>query len=304
MDVSSAPPWSADRTRTEVDAAAMQLWKEAVLRVRMAQLIVNGCPDPAPGSPLAADDEACPAGMQLSTATRGVLVAALDNLMLWCDTVMPRVFVEGVVNESSPRPHFTLARAGMECAAQVLWVLTPDESEERLRRHLRLVLADMEEERKATKFLDVGRARAIAQRAAAIREGADEVKAAPNYVDLVRGAASYAGVAADHAEVMWRIASAATHGKLWFVGATHAAVVGEEVEQRRGHVKQAVEPSSVTTVMVIASRLVAAAADLCAQRSGADLVRLGSEALNDLRNNPPRAVRSDGDGPTGNLPPA
>jgi hypothetical protein len=62
------------------------------------------------------------------------LLAALDNLGLWADVVAPKVFIEGRPVAISARPHFTLARAGLESGAQAAWVLAGGLGPSRTRR--------------------------------------------------------------------------------------------------------------------------------------------------------------------------
>jgi hypothetical protein len=218
-----------------------------------------------------------------------VLFAALDNLAMWCNAVSPKVYVEGVRSESASRPHFTLARAGIECAAQVGWLLEPDESTTRVDRHLRLVLADMSEEQKAARH-DAALAAAIAGRIGELKADVGEVKAAPAYLDMVRATASHGRVSDDHAEVLWRIASAAAHGKAWFVGATHATVVGDEFTKGRFRAVQEVNPEAISAVVGFASNLVQWATLLYATRLGHDVQGLYASGLARVASDLPRSV--------------
>jgi len=281
---------SANRASNEVGADDVQLWKEAVARVRVSQAMADQCGDPISGSALAQDDFSCPAASKISDAAHGTLFAALDNLSMWCDAVSPKVYVEGVVNQSSPRPHFTLARAGMESAAQVGWLLEPQDSATRVERHLRLVVADMSEEEKTANKLGAAFGAQVTRRIAALKNEVGAVKAAPNYLDVVRTAASHAGASPDQGEVLWRTASAATHGKLWFVGTTHTTTVGEEYRPGRFRVVHKANPDSVTAVVTFASKMVFWATALYAERLGFDVQDLHSVALGRVARDRPRSV--------------
>jgi hypothetical protein len=71
------------------------------------------------------------------------LVAATDHLILWANVVAPQRPFEGMIIQNPVRPYYTLARAGMESAAQAVWVLKADEFAERVHPHLRLLYHDL-----------------------------------------------------------------------------------------------------------------------------------------------------------------
>ncbi|UCN15837.1 hypothetical protein LFM56_05855 [Cellulomonas iranensis] len=278
------------RTRTEVDAGDIQIWKEAVTRVRLSQAVVEQCGDPMAGSALSEDDASCPATAKISDAARGVLFAALDNLAMWCNAVAPKVYVEGVPSESASRPHFTLARAGIECAAQAGWLLEPEDRATRIERHLRLVLADMGEEQKAAGRHDPAVAAVLGERIAALKEDHGPIKAAPAYLDMVRATAGRGGVTDDHAEVLWRTASAAAHGKAWFVGAAHITHLGEEFAEGRFRAVHEVNPRAISAVVGFASKLVLWATFQYVSRLGLDFPSLYSSGLAQVASDLPRSV--------------
>lgn len=279
-----------DRARTEVGAGDMQLWKNAVTRVRLSQSVVEQCGDPMAGSAMAEDDAACPATAKISDAARGALFAALDNLAMWCDAVAPKVYVDGVPSEGASRPHFTLARAGIECAAQVGWLLEPDDGATRIERHLRLVLADMGEEEKAAGKRDPTVAAVVGERIAVLKEDHGPIKAAPAYLDMVRATASRGGLSDDHAEVLWRTASAAAHGKAWFVGATHITHLGEEFADGRFRAVHEANPQAISAVVGFASSLVQWATLQYASRLGLDVPSVYSIGLARVASDLPRSV--------------
>lgn len=268
----------------------MQVWKEAVALVRMAQAMVAQCDAPEPGSDLEGDDASCPPPALLSDAARGTLYAALDNLALWCDSVSPKVYVEGVVQTSAPRPHFTLARAGMECAAQVGWILSPEESATRVERHLRLVAGDVEEERKAASKLSDEAAVRVTQRIATLKESLGEVKPPPAYLDMVRAVVGNIDESADRAEVLWRTASAAAHGKLWFVGATHTTRTVARTVDGRVRAEHRANPDAVTAVVALAAALAHWAARLYIERIGLDVNEIATAAFKQVMADLPRSV--------------
>lgn len=92
--------------------------------------------DPKPDAALASDDAAF-RWEKCSAWTRSSLTVT-DHLIVWANIVAPQKLFEGMVVQNPPRPYFTLARAGLESAAQAVWALKEKESAERVHRHLRL----------------------------------------------------------------------------------------------------------------------------------------------------------------------
>ena len=119
-----------NRPRAEVRDDDQKIWKETAVRIRLTAALLSSYGDPIEGSPLASDDAAV-TDIRVSDAVRSYLTAALDNLSLWANVVMPLVFVADVPVENPPRPYFTLARAGLESAAQAAWILEVDDPVER-----------------------------------------------------------------------------------------------------------------------------------------------------------------------------
>lgn len=285
---------SWDRPGVRVGAEDIQRWKEAVTGIRIYQAMAEQFGDPANDSDLAVDDASCPATAHLSDAARAVLFAALENLAMWCDAIAPKVYVEGAVNEGAARPHFTLARAGIECASQAVWLLEPEDSATRIKRHLRLVLADMDEQSKALVKHDPTGAAVVTEQTARLREQVGQVSKAPNYLDMVRAAAHHTPLSNDRAEALWRTASAAAHGKAWFVEATHTTHVGHEFAAGWFRAYQEPRPEAVSAVVTFAADLVRSATALCAKRLGLDVDNLFSSALSKVRAELPRSVPDTG----------
>ncbi|TGY86362.1 hypothetical protein E5226_02240 [Cellulomonas shaoxiangyii] len=128
--------------------------------------------------------------------------------------------------EDAQRTHvwaeYTLMRAALETACTAVWLVTPDEPEERRFRLLRLAAKDINDSKDAAKLhrtepasgrthkerLDEVKALAPAERRA-------EVGASLGYRGIVRAAAPAADVEPDFLELQWRILSGLTHGAQW-----------------------------------------------------------------------------------------
>lgn len=277
--------------RTVVDATHLQRWKEAAVRVRVSAGVLERCGDPTPGSPLAIDDTNGLTGLALSDAAKSYLAAAVDNLTIWADLVMPRIFVEGVAVETPPRPHFTAARAGMECAAQAVWLVEPDDSATRIERLAALALADLEEMAKAAAHIGRNVRADVERRVNALRnESTGPIKKAPGYVAMVRSAAGVGGVSPAEAEVLWRTASAAAHGKLWFAEATHSLTVGEEFSTGRFRAVRTPDVASVSATVTFATKVLEWGVCRFAQMSGLDVATVFGASLAAVAGAPPRVI--------------
>jgi hypothetical protein len=117
-------------------------WVTAAHTSRLAWYMLDQVHVPLPATPLATDDEAY-RWEKCSAWTRSGLVAAIEYLVVWANIVAPQRVFEGMVVRNPPRAYYTLARAGLESAAQAVWVLDQDTSSEGVHRHLRLLYHDL-----------------------------------------------------------------------------------------------------------------------------------------------------------------
>lgn len=280
-----------NRIRSSVGQSYVDAWREAAIRVRYIDALLPLLGDPAPGSQIEADDKDGH-GEYLSDDVRSSLWAAADNLHLWANVISPLQVVEGEVVENPPRPYFTLARAGLEAAAQAAWVLGPDERDERADRHLRLVVNDLKEMHTAARHTDTALEASVKARIESIRAAhTREIKTAPSYVAMVREGAPRVGFSADDGELLWRTASAAAHGKRWFTGATHHTIVGDEFAPGRRRAEHVPDPHKVTLAITLATTMTEWATNRYGELAGAPVADLGTTAIAQVAANMPRRVR-------------
>jgi hypothetical protein len=185
-------------------------WATAAHTARLASYMLASVLDPRPGSSLADDDAAYP-WEKCSAWTRSALLAATDHLVVWANIVAPQQVFEGMVVRNPPRPYYTLARAGLESAAQAVWILDQEESSERVRRHLRLLFHDLRHMALAFEMAGDARAPGVRQRMEQIRErvGDDDAfetikKQEPKYSAMVRECAGAINMEPAELEVLWR----------------------------------------------------------------------------------------------------
>ncbi|MEA5358252.1 hypothetical protein VA596_01785 [Amycolatopsis sp., V23-08] len=274
-------------------------WAAAAHTARLAGYVLDQVVDPVPGSMLAADDaayrwEKCSAWMRSS------LVAALDHLTLWANIVAPQKIFEGMIVRNPPRPYFTLARAGLESAAQAVWVLKEDDSTERVHRHLRLLYHDLRQMALAFEKQGDDRAPSVRDRMNALWTRVGDmypfesiVKGEPKYSSMVHECAAVIDMQPNALEVLWRGASAAAHGKNWFQYVAYSTEVGSEYEPGYFRTTLRADPKTITESITAAANMVLRGVLLFVARSGrhpqplyaAAFAKLVSETpLKDVRN--------------------
>lgn len=168
---------------------------------------------PTPGDPL----------RKMAWWCHGYLEGAADHLLLWADYFAPLKVRADAETVHALRPVFTLARAAMESAAQVIWTLGPEEPTECGRRFIQLVIWDLTEQTKAAATTD-----ALSE----LLVRRDEMLALfgmtartfkpPRYLDMIRYVAEFlddggpdSHINAAQVERIWRSTAGAAHGKQW-----------------------------------------------------------------------------------------
>jgi hypothetical protein len=241
--------------------AVITHWVDAAHRSRLASYMIEQVCDPLPATPLASDDEAY-RWEKCSAWTRSALVAATDHLVVWANIVAPQTVFEGIVVRNPPRPYYTLARAGLESAAQAVWVLDQHKSSERVDRHLRLLYHDLRQMALAFEMASDERAPKVRERMESISEhlgDADRFKSIkkhePRYSTMVRECAGAIKMAPAELEGVWRSASAAAHGKNWFQHVGYTTTIGDEYEPGHFRAMLRPDPAGITSSVTAAAKL-------------------------------------------------
>lgn len=236
-------------------------WVAAAHTARLARYALDQIVDPKPSSDLAGDDagyawEKCSAWM------RSYLAASSDHLLLWANVVAPQQVFDGQFVQNPPRPYYTLARAGLESAAQAVWVLEESKSTERVHRHLRLLYEDFRQLALAFEASGDNRATVVRERMNNVETrlpatySFDSVKkGAPKYSTMVRECAPAIKMQPSDLEVTWRGASAAAHGKNWFQNIGYRSQVGEEYEPGYFRVSLQPDPVEITKAVEAAAAM-------------------------------------------------
>jgi hypothetical protein len=235
----------------------------------------GGLPDPAAGSDLAVDDVAYPFE-KLSNWTWAFFDSAADHMALWGTLTRP----QGKPIRLHERASYTVLRGGLEAAAQAVWVLAPDNSADRIVRHLRLIHADFLEQRKVQRLAeeptDLPEITA-GERLASLKERSADIAPwptianTPSYLDMIREACPAADLDPWSAEVLWRGASGFAHGKQWARLAFAQVIPGEEYEPNQYRIQIRLSPTILVTMAEAAASMTDAALGLYVRRAGVRL---------------------------------
>lgn len=206
--------------RQPVPAEQSQAFTEVALGSRLTWHMVQSCDDPIDGSNFMMANRLYPFE-KVSDRARHYVRAAFEHLLMWADYVAPSKFHPEQAVTFTLRPTYTLARAAMETAAQVVWLLDTTDPVECVRRHLRLIRWDLSEHRKS--FLDADGKKRVRERDNELLTRVAEVfneedLRPPNgYLDVLKYACNPDDLDLDEATVerLWRAASGAAHGMYW-----------------------------------------------------------------------------------------
>ena len=240
--------------RTALERAETEPWVQVALSARVMQGTLRQIPTPTPGSLLDVARAFFPEEAAADWC-RSFLASALEHLVMWADYATPLKYHPDAAVEFALRPVQTLARAALESASQAVWVLSTADVREASRRHISLVLADWEEQRKAATAPEAV-AELKQRRADAIAlTGLDEKRfRAPLYIDLVKGAAAHVraqlpdALVQDDAAVerLWRASAGWAHGKKWPASELTMTVEAE------GHRITLPDPAAITAILKLA----------------------------------------------------
>ena len=167
---------------------------------------------PAPGSPMRADDKLLHP-YQLSHATWHSLSHAVDHL----SCLLTLLKDAHVIHMYAP---YSLVRSALENASAAVWMLRPASRTERVARRLRFAMNDIRNGEQAKRLAGtVGprseRERVDQVRGIAKRAGVDVAEAVHRvgYWEIVKAAGT--GPGADVIPLIWKLCSGMTHGDFW-----------------------------------------------------------------------------------------
>lgn len=213
------------RGRARLDRGETEPWIQVAVSARVMRETLRQIPDPASGSLLEVARAFVPEEPPAEWC-RSFLSASLEHLVMWADYATPLKYDPEAAVEFELRPVQTLARAALESASQAVWVLSTANVREAARRHLTLVVADWDEQAKASADSDVKDSlRKRRAEALQLLDVEEKKFRAPNYLDVVKKAVAHVRaelptalrLAHDDAAVerLWRASAGSSHGKKW-----------------------------------------------------------------------------------------
>lgn len=261
---------------------------EIAIGIRASWHVFNHAPSPQPGSAFAQTHELYPFE-PLAERAQAYVRASLEHLIWWADWVAPLKFHPEQETSFSLRPAYTLGRAGLESAAQAVWMLDTTSPLECVRRHICLMRWDLQEHRKskldqADKDIIKAREDELVQRVSEVFSEA-EVRAPGGYLAIIRAAAESPDLVleADDAERLWRAASGVAHGMYWPTRDLQRAAVAEDADGTPTGREILVPDTKAMAELVEAAFRTAQIAGLrYADYCGADLVELHKNAMADI----------------------
>lgn len=238
-------------------------WVEVAHSARVASWTLRAVGKPRTGSQFEILDAHYPPELA-SAWCRSYLEAAIEHLLVWADLCAPLQFRDGETYAATFRPVQTLSRAALEAAAQAVWVMEGGSAKGCARRHLGLVVHDLDEQRKAAIGCDAkSRVReesaALHRRLAAWAPG-ETVQSFPGYLNVVKAAVSVVAakgviepeLAEPHVtERLWRASAGSAHGKRWpslELQIPHSMQAADSAEIRRFP-----DPEAISRILMLAS---------------------------------------------------
>jgi hypothetical protein len=199
---------------------------------------------------------------------REFLSAGLEHMVLWADHVAPLRFHEEAVVTHTFRPMQTLSRAAMESAAQAVWVMDGGSARDCARRHICLLLEDLDEQRKAATGDErkscLKRARQIVLDRLSPHLEKRDVGQFPGYMNVVKKAAAMLAAkgSADAdlvdpavVERLWRASAGSAHGKRWPSFELQIVDPGTEISAGRFEAHRAPDPVAISRILNLANSI-------------------------------------------------
>jgi hypothetical protein len=260
---------SADGARQYLQREQIMPWIEAAQSARLNADVLERLMPPREGSYLLPSSDA--PVKKVAWWCHGYLDAAADHLLLWADYAAPLKFHPESETVHTLRPAFTLARAAIESAAQVIWALAPEEPSEFGRRFFQLVLWETSEQAKAAATPETrAEHRTRLNEMLSVFGQTTRTFKPPKYLDLVRFAAEFltdgdstSPMSPDRIERIWRSAAGAAHGKQW-----PEYELSDREDAGDGLYYSTPKIEAISEVLEIASKFLSAGVILFAIRAG------------------------------------
>jgi hypothetical protein len=255
------------RTRIAIHRATIEPWVAVGQSARLLTDILSQVGEPIEGSNFESINDYYPPERS-SDWCREFLGAGLEHMVLWADHVAPLRFHEEAVVTHTFRPVQTLSRAAIESAAQAVWVMDGGTARECARRHICLLLDDLDEQRKAAtgderkERLKRSRQIILDRLSPAVEE--KDFGQFPGYMNVVKKAAATLAVkgSADAdlvdpavVERLWRASAGSAHGKRWPSLELQVVDPGREISPGQFEAYRAPDPVAITRILNLANSI-------------------------------------------------
>jgi hypothetical protein len=251
-------------TRIAIDRSTIEPWVAVAQSSRLLADILSQIGEPLGGSNFEAIDAHYPPERS-SDWCREFLAAGIEHMTLWADHVAPLRFHEEAQVTHTFRPVQTLSRAAIESASQAVWMMNGSSARECARRHVCLLLDDLDEQRKAAlgderkKRLKLA-SKVILDRLEPVISEKD-IGRFPGYMNTVKEAAATvaakgscdADLVDPHVvERLWRASAGSAHGKRWPSLELQIVNAGKEILPGLFETDRAPDPVAITKILKLA----------------------------------------------------
>lgn len=253
--------------KIRVDRKTTMPWVEVAQATRIMNDVLHQIEGYREGSNFAQIDEYYPFE-PASDWCRGYLLAALEHMEMWANHVAPLKFGPNAEVIFSFRPAQTLSRAAIEAASQAVWMMDGDSARECARRHVQLVLHDLDEQRKAAtdeQRPEIIRARASLLQVLARGISEAEIGRFGGYMQTVKAASAIVAAKGardgclddtDEIERLWRASAGSAHGKRWPAFNLQIEVSRESMASGHVGTMRVPDPAAITSILKLADAVV------------------------------------------------
>ncbi|WP_193341725.1 hypothetical protein [Pseudarthrobacter sp. AB1] len=255
-------------TKIAIDRATIEPWIAVAQSSRLLADILSQIGEPLSGSNFEEMNAHYPPERS-SDWCREFLTAGIEHMTLWADHVAPLRFHEEAHVTHTFRPVQTLSRAAIESSSQAVWMMNGESARECARRHVCLLLDDLEEQRKAAlgderkKRLKLARQIVLDRLEPFI--GEKDIGRFPGYMNIVKEAAATVAakgsgdadlVDAEVVERLWRASAGSAHGKRWPSLELQIVNPGKEIAPGLFETDRAPDPVAITKILNLANSVV------------------------------------------------
>lgn len=251
-------------TRIAIDRSTIEPWVAVAHSSRLLLDILAQIGEPKIGSNFDVVNAHYPPERS-SDWCREFLTAGIEHMTMWADHVAPLRFHEEAQATHTFRPVQTLSRAAIEAASQAVWMMNGESARECARRHICLLLDDLDEQRKAA-MGDERKARLKAARQVVLERlesviSEKDIGRFPGYMAIVKEAAATVAVKGkvdadladpDVVERLWRASAGSAHGKRWPSLELQVVNPGKEILPGLYETDRAPDPLAITKILKVA----------------------------------------------------